>query len=206
MDGAEHVRMRRAHAGVYSRKLVEDRVGDAVRIARREIARWPEDEPVRGLYAFQRIVTEQLGILAVNSSPGEYLDDPILYVETLLSTHVARNRSRLMTWRPRFRRARRRLEEMVRKILEEHEPERRRGKPADFIDDLMDLYRDDPQFFPEVEWFMLVLGPFMAGLDTAAGTRTTRSGSASCAGARHRGCAGADGPLRHDSPGACRRW
>ena len=169
MDGAEHVRMRRAHAGVYSRKLVEDRVGDAVRIARREIARWPEDEPVRGLYAFQRIVTEQLGILAVNRSPGEYLDDLILYVETLLSTHVARSRPRLMTWRPRFRRARRRLEEMVRKILEEHEPERRHGKPADFIDDLMDLHRDDPQFFPEVEWFMLVLGPFMAGLDTAAG-------------------------------------
>ena len=55
---------------------------------------------MRGLYAFQRIVTEQLGILAVNSSPGEYLDDPILYVETLLSTHVTRNRPRLMTWRP----------------------------------------------------------------------------------------------------------
>ena len=32
MDGAEHVRMRRAHVGVCSRKLVEDRVGDLARV------------------------------------------------------------------------------------------------------------------------------------------------------------------------------
>ena len=169
MDGAEHVRVRRAHAQVYSRKLIEGRTADAFRIVEQEIAQWTRNEPVTGLHAFQRIVTEQLGTLATGTSPRDYADDLSLYFDTVLSTHVARNRPRMMMWRPRVRRARKRVMELVRTILAEHEPERRRGEPPDFVDDLLELHRADPHFFPEADLPLLLLGPFIAGLGTVAG-------------------------------------
>ena len=169
LDGTEHVRMRRAHANAYSRKLVDGRVGEAFQIARRETERWPQDKPIKALHAFQRLVTEQLGIMATGVSPREYVDDLIFYFDTLISTHVSRDRPRAMMWRPRFRRARRRVRELARTVLEGHGPERRPPAPPDFVDELMDLRRADPHLVPEADWPALVLGPFVAGLDTAAG-------------------------------------
>ena len=61
MDGSEHTRMRRAHADYFSRKLLEHRTDEAVHIMRHEMAEWSSDQAVPVQYAFQRIVTRQLG-------------------------------------------------------------------------------------------------------------------------------------------------
>ncbi len=51
MDGPEHIRMRRAHVDYYSRKVIENRIDEAVHVVRNEIAEWPVDTAIPGQYA-----------------------------------------------------------------------------------------------------------------------------------------------------------
>ena len=53
-------------------------------------------------------------------------------------------------------------------VLAHHADERRENH--DLIDDLLELHRSDPQFFPETDLQLAVLGPFFAGIETAAST------------------------------------
>ena len=170
MDGQEHFRLRRALRDGYSRAYIEKHLGAAVAIAEREIASWPLDAPLPGLYMLQRIITDQLGVLAANTSPRAYLDDLIVFIETLLLTKVTRQRPGLLLHTPRVRRARRRIAALYEQVMAAHTAERRAGHPPDLIDDVLKLHHDDPQFLPETDLMIAVLGPYIAGLDTSAST------------------------------------
>ena len=168
MEGTDHIRMRRAHAHYYSRNLLENRMADAIDILRRETAEWSQHKAIRGQYAFQRIVTEQMGVLIANTSPKEYLDDLIIFFEKLMSQSISPHVYKLATYQPHVQRARKRVLELAQKILAEHDPKnRRRGEP-DFIDELLELNRTDPQYLPETNLPMTALGPVLVGLDTVS--------------------------------------
>ena len=59
------------------------------------------------------------------------------------------------------------MRELFEQILEEHRPENRDGEP-DFVDDLLEMNRTDPQFLPETDLPANVLAPYMVGIDTSA--------------------------------------
>ena len=170
MDGAEHARMRKAQQPGYSRSFIHEHLDDVIAITKREVAEWPLDEPIAGLYALQRIVTEQLGTIAAGVSPRDYLDDIIVFVRTLLAARVTRQRPAVLMRTPRFRRARQRVEELYATVKAVHDPDRRSGAEPDLVDNLMALHHVDPQFLPETDLMPAVLGPFIAGLDTVAST------------------------------------
>ena len=168
LDGPDHLRYRREQKRAYSRRYAEERLEEAANIARREIEAWPIAEPIRGHYALQRIITEQLGVLAASTSPRRYLDDLIVFVESMLLTHVLHQRPRVYLKLPHIRRAAKRVERLYQEVRAGHTPEKREGQPPDLIDDLLDLHRRDPRFFPERDMKVHMMGPFIAGLDTAA--------------------------------------
>ena len=166
MDGSEHTRMRRAHADYFSRKLLEHRMDEAVHIMRHEMAEWSSDQAIPVQYAFQRIVTRQLGELITNTDATAYLDDLIFFFQAIMRLYFSRQLPRWVKYLPRFRRTRKRVEELVQKMLAEHTPENRRTRPPDFIDDVLELNRTDPHFMPETNLLLTGLEAFMAGLDT----------------------------------------
>ena len=170
MDGAEHARMRKAQQPGYSRSFIHEHLDDVIAITRREVAEWPLDEPIAGLYALQRIITEQLGTIAAGVSPRDYLDDMIVFVRTLLAARVTRQRPAVLMRTPRFRRARQRVEELYATVRAVHEPDRRSDAGPDLVDELLALHHGDPQFLPETDLMPAVLGPFIAGLDTVGST------------------------------------
>lgn len=166
LDGPEHIRMRRAVTKGYSIQLIKDRIDEVLRIARQESGRWPQNKPVPGHYFCQCLVTEQLGLLAANVSSKEHIDDIIVYFETLLDRHLVKQHPTLARYSPGFRRARRSMEKFRRQVMDAHQSEKRRGQPPDFVDELLELHRNDPQFYPETDLTFGVLGPFMAAMDT----------------------------------------
>ncbi len=169
MDGAEHDRMRHGLKRGYSRAAAERHIPEMIDIVRREIAAWPTDRPIPAHYALQRIATDELGILAAGTSPRDYLDDLIIFVRDLLLATVTRQRSRSLLKGRRFRRARARAERLYQEVSASHDPARRRDAVPDLIDDLLELHRADPEFLPEADLRVAMLGPFIAGLDTMAG-------------------------------------
>ena len=168
MDGPEHIRMRKAQAQGYSPKVLENNLDDAIAIVRRAVEDWPEDRAISGQRAFQGIIAEQIGVRLTGVSPQPYIDDLTAYLETLLKTKVMGQWPKQMMYRPRYRRARRRVLELYTKVLEEHQTGNRKCREPDYIDDLIELNRSNPQLLPETDFLPAFLGPYIAGLDTSA--------------------------------------
>ena len=166
MDGSEHFRLRRAMRDGFARARIADHLDTAVEIAKREIDGWSPEVPVPCFHAFQRVVTEQIGILSANTSPRAYLDDLAVYINSILKTRVVRTHPAILLRMPHVRRAGKRVDEFYEKILAEHQRERSRNDAPNLIDDLMELHRTDMQFLPETNFKATMLAPFIAGLDT----------------------------------------
>ena len=168
MDGPEHVRLRKEVSFGYSHNLMEGREDEAIRVIREEVAGWPQNKRLPGLPVWQHIVVEQLGVLSTSMSLQEYIADIIIFTDNMITTHVARLQPKLMLYRPHVQRAIKRMDELAQRILAAHEPEKRLNKPTDAVDHLLDLHSRDPQFMPATDLHEQVLGPFVAGIDTAA--------------------------------------
>ena len=169
-DGPEHAAFRRALKRGYSREYATERMGGMIDIAQREIAAWPLTRPVPAAPALQRIVTDQVGTLVAGVSPRPYNDDLVCYVHGLLSAIIVPKPH--MRWSPRFRRASAQVDKLYNEVIERHTGtmRARHGAEPDLIDDLLDLHESDPKFFPEADLKIAALGPFVAALDTVAGT------------------------------------
>ena len=168
MDGREHLQMRKFLARGYAPKIIEGKMDECINITRRLISEWPCDRPIVTQKAMQTIVGETMGEMLTGVSPREHLDDLSFYLETNLMVHVLHNRPRLMMFLPRYRRALRGVMELYEKTLDAHRPGKREGKAPDFIDEILVMNREDPQFLPETDYLMTFLGPYIAGLDTVA--------------------------------------
>ena len=164
MDGSEHFRLRRVMRDGFARARIADHLDTAVEIARREIGGWSPEVPVPCFYAFQRVITEQIGILSANTSSRAYLDDLNVYINAILKTRTARTHPTILLRMPHVRRAGKRVDEFYEKILAEHQ--RPQNDAPNLIDDVLELHRTDMQFLPETNLKAAVLAPFVAGLDT----------------------------------------
>ena len=169
MDGREHVRYRQAFAPALSRARFQDHLGTAADITRRHVAAWPVDRPLQPLHAVQRIIADQMGVILAGVPAADYLEDMVFFLETLLTTAVAKQLP-LFPFARRFRKARARLEELARKTLEAHEPGGPHHQSGDMIDDLIELHRSDPQLMPETDMTAMTLAPYLLGIETAANT------------------------------------
>ena len=166
MDGPEHIRMRREQAKAYSRKLIENRLDEALGVVQHEIAGWSPNQPIPVQRTLQRIIIKQLAIMATSTDVTDYVDDIILFFPAMLDRHIVSRLPKVTMHLPKFRRTRRRIEELGQQIIADHQPENRRDKPTDYVDELLELHHTDPQFMPETDLWIAALGPFFAGLDT----------------------------------------
>ena len=167
MDGPEHLRMRKLQVKGYSPKTFDSNLDLAHDITRRAIEEWPLGQPVSVEHAMQVIIAEQIGVCCTGVSPRAYIDDLIHFLGTVVTVNITKRLPKVMEKMPKFRRAKRRVRELFEQILEEHRPENRDGEP-DFVDDLLEMNRTDPQFLPETDLPANVLAPYMVGIDTSA--------------------------------------
>ena len=168
MDGPEHLRMRKLQVNGYSPKTIESNLDVAHDATRRVIENWPQGHPIVVQRAMQEIIAEQIGLCCTSVSPSGYIDDLAHYLATIVSVNVTKRWPKAVERLPRFRRAKRRLSELYGQILEAHTPERRAGKEPDFVDDLLEMNRTDPQLLPETDLPANVLAPYLVGIDTSA--------------------------------------
>lgn len=170
MDGPEHAQLRRAQAPGYSRGVIESHLPEVVRSVREQIACWPTDCAFPAIEALQKLLAGQLGIHVAGFSPQAYLDDLPFFVRRVLATTVTRQEPRILLHTPRFRRARRRIWEMAEEVKAANTPNRSGCPVSQLIPDVLRLLQTHPDLLPESDLRLTVLGPFIAGLDTAAST------------------------------------
>ncbi len=167
MDGSEHFRIRKALSNGYSKKIILRHLGDATRVAENAVSAWPEEKAFPVLPEFRSIMAEQTSQLCTGTTASEWVDDLTHFLDGVLG-RVGNNLPGFLLNTRRYRRARDRADLLATTILKAHDPELRAGMEPDLIDDLLQLHRTDPQFLPENDLRWASLGPFLAGLHTAA--------------------------------------
>ena len=170
MDGPEHLRMRKLLMNGYSPKMLGRNLDAAHVLTTGLIDEWPKDRPIVMQRTMQEIVAEQIGLCLTGTPAKEYTDDLIYYLGTLISIYISRRLPRLMEFSPKFRRSRARIDELYNQIVEAHQPGLRVNKEPDFVDNLLEMNRNDPQFLPETDLRANVIAPYMVGIDTSAST------------------------------------
>ncbi len=170
IDGPDHALYRNAQKDAYSKSFIGRHFPEVVAIAQQEALAWPLDAGMPGTYAMQRIVTEQLGQLETSFSPREHLDDLIQVVRAALLARVTRQRPSLILKGPGYRQAKARLWAFGEQVLDAHKRRAGAVEQPDLIDDILAFARANPGFLKEQDFMLAALGPFIAGLDTAAST------------------------------------
>ena len=169
MDGADHRLLRKTKRKGYSRGFILERTPEAVAVVERELAEMPTDRPVSVIQMTRRVMTEQISRLSAGASSRERIDDIITVNNAMLMVFIARRYPRFMMRTPRVKQARRRLELLIERVLDEHEL-KADSEGGDLIDDLLELHRTAPDFLADTDMFIAAMGPFMVGLDTVAST------------------------------------
>ncbi len=168
MDGPEHLRMRKVVVKGYSPKTFEAHLDKVYDSTRRIIATWSPHRPMSLQHTMQEIIAEQIGIVCTGVSPQGYVDDLIKVLETLVNVHVTRRRPPQFTKLPKFRRAKNRVLELHKKIMAAHPSGDASAEEMDFIDDLLELNRSDPQLMQETDLLVNIIAPYLVGIDTSA--------------------------------------
>lgn len=172
LDGAPHRHMRKLMRRGFARSAALPHLDTMVQIVREAVAEWQPGEMLPIFNTLRRIVVDQLGVMSTGFRPGEYYDDIFVYLNTMLNVTAVKVWPGVMLHTPRFRRAKGRVIEFGRKLLDYHRqnPPESTGREPNLIDDILAGVRPDDQPFTEDDLLAMAVGPFFAGMDTVAST------------------------------------
>ena len=169
LDGEPHSRMRKILKKPYSRSVILDKLPDTVALTRALLADWQPGATFVVFPTMQRLIAEQIGQLLLGSGPGDAFPDFVVFMRTLLNA-VLGQWPKISLRMPRYRHAKENVMQLAAGMLAAH-----RARPAaegegDLIDYLLAASVDNPDLLSEPELLIGALGPYLAGIDTAAGT------------------------------------
>ncbi len=171
MDGAAHKRMRGLMRPGYSKRRFLQRLDDVVAVTRGYLAAWPVGKTIGVLDACQRIVTEQITSVFVGHPPGDYFEDIRRFMGMLMRALVIETAPRWTLQLPAYRRAKRRVWELAARVMESYRRLPPDERPPGLLADLLAHYEAGGEFVSDdADLLSAVVGPYLAGLDTVAGT------------------------------------
>jgi cytochrome P450 len=168
-DGPANRRRRARTSKTMSRARVVDQLAPMIAITR-DFGNWQPGDSIAVRPAMQRIVAEQLGRVLVGFGVGDYLQDCITYLDTLITTSFGEKRQWTPESRAEFEHAKARTQELSRAILQAHiDHPMPTGKP-DMIDEAVAAAAEDPDGSTRNDLEGLAIKVFLVGLDTVANT------------------------------------
>jgi len=176
VDGELHKQLRAVMKRGFSKESIKGRYQEVLDITRTALLRdWKVGAKVPVVQAMQYLVVEQLGIVLTGQTPREYVRDIRTTILYILNVLVTRQRPKLLMKLPKYKRAKARMFELGRKMIEQYQERIARGEVVaeefkTLIDDVMEAHQRDPELIPAGDLVMLMTSPYVAGLDTVANT------------------------------------
>ena len=164
MDGADHFRMRKAIQATYSRAALIDRLDELYHHSREHMAKWKVGDVMPAVQACQDFINEQFSQLSIGINTQEEYRDLMKFKERSLVTHVQRALPKFMINTPGMKRRKKRIDDLVSRIMAAHTPIQRVGCPRDIVDDVLSLHASDPQFLPETDLAFSLVSPLIVSL------------------------------------------
>ena len=168
LDGADHKTMRIGLKKGYTGAFLYPQMPRLVSSQLALMGRWPRGEPFPVFAQIKRLVSSLLGYLATNRTPDTVMDDLIYFFRGLVEIHIRRVRPGFFKYLPRYVRSRRAVLAMVKDIWEQRSAHEVLEGDRDFVDLVRNLHAAHPRLMNEKDAIAALVGPFIAGLDTAA--------------------------------------
>lgn len=169
IDGENHSRLRKITKKAYSREFVLGQLPELVSITQQQIDGWQPGQTVVVHPFIQHMVAEQIGQLVLGRGPGEYLGDFVIFMRALLNVVTGQQSKRTLK-SAKYLRAKSRVMELARQLLDRPNPRNLTDEQADLIDYLLRAQKDNRDLLAEPEMLIAAVGPYLAGIDTSAGT------------------------------------
>lgn len=172
-DGESHKQLRDIMRHGYSKESIKGRYNELIAITDGSLKRdWPVGQQIPVVTAMQYMVVDQLGTILTGAAPLEYVQDIRTTILHILNVLVTRQRPKFLLKRPVYKKAKARVFELGRKMIEEAKA--RAGKIPDdqrnLIDDVYAAHLNTPELMPANNLILTLTGPYVAGLDTVANT------------------------------------
>ncbi|MGH8429740.1 MAG: cytochrome P450 [Solimonas sp.] len=172
-DGEEHKQLRDIMRHGYSRESIKGRYNELVDITDGSLRRdWPVGKAVPVLEAMQYMVVDQLGTILTGAAPLEYVKDIRVTILHILNVLVTRQRPKFLLKRPIYKKAKARVFELGRQMIEQAKARAKTVKDDErnLIDDIYHAHLTQPDVMPASDLILTLTGPYVAGLDTVANT------------------------------------
>ena len=172
-DGESHKQLRDIMRRGYSRESIKGRYNELVKITDGSIERdWKRGTAVPVVQACQYMVVDQLGTILTGAAPLEYVKPIRTTILYILNVLVTRQRPKFLLKRPEYRKAKAKVFELGRHMIEQAKARYGKVPPEDrnLIDDVFAAHMEKPEVMPASDLIVTLTGPYVAGLDTVANT------------------------------------
>jgi cytochrome P450/CRP-like cAMP-binding protein len=171
LDGQRHQYLRQLLRPAYSREMLDRSLPQMCNLVEEYVRSLPVGKtlPVRPI--MQKLIAELLSRAIVGRSSAAEFEHLLSFLSTLIYLSMG-NLPSIRTRRPRYRTAKAALLKLSKDILQERVGVVTGGGGESTIADIALSARLDGQPLSEGDLAMIVLGPYIAGLDTAANTAT----------------------------------
>lgn len=168
-DGEANRKRRAASSREWSRARILDQIPQMIEIIQECTQDWQPGSSIAVHASMRRLVAEQLGKLLLGYSPGEYLDDFIIYLNTTISGTLGHGNETADSFASEaYKRAGARVNEFGRKAYEAHLAHPQPNGKPDMIDEAIAQAEQYPETYRKAMLELVALGPMLAGIDTVA--------------------------------------
>lgn len=168
LDGPDHHTMRAGLKDGYSGRTLYSQMEKLVSSQIRLLENWPRNTPIPAFAYVKRLISSLLGYMATNQQPDEVMDDLVYFLRALVQIHINKVRPGFMKYLPRYVSARRSVLAMARRIWDERHVRDYLERDGDFVDLIHKFHAEHPRLMSERDAVAALIGPFIAGMDTAA--------------------------------------
>jgi cytochrome P450 len=172
LDGVPHRHQRKIQRRGFSRETILRDLATVVSVTEQTAGTWAPGTTIPLFPMFQRLVTEQLGLIIIGRPIGDRFDDLFTLTSTVMNVEVLKMWPRIVLRLPHYRRARARILAFGGEILAwlRANPPGAGGREPNLIDDLMAATDENGRPYSDAMLKTVIIGGFFAGLDTVAAT------------------------------------
>ena len=168
-DGEVHSQLRRLLGPGISRGVGMANAATLYRLTEAYVQRSDiRDAPIDVVDLARRLVSIELGTVLVGINAEEYFDDLVYVLDVMLKVTIAKRSPAFRMRFPRYLRAKRRVDELSKRVLDSHRNPPSADRAKDVIDAVIEGERSG--FLSSNDATMLSLMPYQAGLDTVSHT------------------------------------
>lgn len=171
MEAEQHRHYRKLARPSHSRSQASPRIHELLQVVDAFIDTLQVGQTVDMLPAIRRMISTQLGMMMLNQPAGEYFDDFVKFSTYMLYVYQFQMWPRFMLKTPAFKRAKRRVMEMLEGLVAYHKRvPAGKDRPHDALDEIMETVDANGAPYSHATLLATAMGPYIAGMDTASGT------------------------------------